>query len=191
MHVVCSKLVDVVDSETSFANAVKLLTGGDNGKACCVSLTVSRKKNDLTAEEVGNCVSLFTRLSDAGVISDGATATERGEKEGHLHLQSCFWLPAMSRNSSEVQQAWSTLICEHAEFAGTNRHVYAVVHDLSAEPHVTWRTQCGYALIIPALLLLIVQIMCCCYEHRSQPSSIIPTVQVNSNFDFKRSRAGM
>jgi hypothetical protein len=73
---------------------------------------------------------MLNRLHDAGVISDGVTATERGGKEGYLHLQSCFWLPKLNRNDREVQEAFTTLVYEHAQFSGTRRHVYATLHEL-------------------------------------------------------------
>jgi hypothetical protein len=140
---VCSELVNLVDSATSFAKCVEKLTGGDNGRGCCVTFVVSRQTKDLTSTEVQNCVNLLNQLHDAGVISDGVTATERGGKKGYLHLQSCFWLPKLNRNGREVQEAFTMLVYEHAQFSGPRRHVYATVHEITNEPHVTWRTQCG------------------------------------------------
>jgi hypothetical protein len=60
-----------------------------------------------------------------------------------LHLQCCFRLPRINRNGSEVQDSTSKLVYEYAQFTGTDRHVYAVVHEPENEPNVTWRTQCG------------------------------------------------
>jgi hypothetical protein len=145
---VCSELVNLVDPESSFAASVQKLTGGDNGRPCCMTLVVSRQTKDLTNDEITNTVSLFRRLHDSGVITDGVASTERGEQKGYLHLQCCFWLPALNRNGTEVQAAWTELVYEHANFTGARRHVYARIHELSAEPHVTWRTQCGCACII-------------------------------------------
>jgi hypothetical protein len=85
-------------------------------------------------------------MHEEGVITDGGAATDRGGRKGNLHLQCSFWLPTLNRNAAEVQAAMSTLVCEFAEFMGSDRHVYAVVHEPANEPNVTWRTQCGYDL---------------------------------------------
>jgi hypothetical protein len=141
---VCSEVIHLVDATTAFASSILKLTGGDNGKAALLTLVVARQTKDLTQLEVVNCVAMFERLHEAGVISDGAAATERGEKKGHLHLQCCFWLPSVNRNGAEVQAACMELVYEHAQFAGARRHVCATIHDPSAEPNVTWQAQCGY-----------------------------------------------
>jgi hypothetical protein len=119
------------------------LTGGDNGRAAILSLTISRQGGDVKTEEISRIVSLFRRMHEEGVITDGGAATERGGRKGNLHLQCSFWLPTLNRNAAEVQSAISTLVCEFAEFTGSDRHVHAVVQPAN-EPHVTWRTQCGY-----------------------------------------------
>jgi hypothetical protein len=147
MHLTCfyvyRELVNLVDAASSFAASVNKLTGGDNGRPCILGLTVSRQTKDLTNDEVLRLVTLYNRLHDARVITDGAAATERGDKKGHLHVQACFWLPRLNRNAAEVQAACTELVYEHAQFAGTRRHVFAAVHEPGTEPHVTWRTQAG------------------------------------------------
>jgi hypothetical protein len=135
--------VNLVDAATSFAASVNKLTGGYNARPCILGLTVSRQTKDLTEDEILRLVSLYNRLHDARVITDGAAATERGDKKGHLHVQACFWLPRLNRNAAEVQAACTELVYEHAEFADTRRHVYAAVHEPGAESDVTWRTQVG------------------------------------------------
>jgi hypothetical protein len=147
MHfVLCSELQNLANADDSFAAAAGKLTGGDNGSGhpATVVLVIARQGKDLTAEEIANCVKVLNKLTEAGVIEKGAASTERGEKKGNLHLQCCLWRPAVNRNEADVRAASITSMYEHGEFAGTRRHVHAVVHEPGTEPHVTWRTQCGY-----------------------------------------------
>jgi hypothetical protein len=125
---------------------VSKLTGGENGSGnpATITLTIARQGKDLTALEINSCVNLLNKLTEAGVIEKGAASTERGEKKGNLHLQCCLWLPAVNRDEADVRSAFIARVYEHGEFAGTRRHVHAVVHEPGAEPNVTWRTQCGY-----------------------------------------------
>jgi hypothetical protein len=97
------ELVNLVDAATSFAASGNKLTGGDNGRSCILGVIVSWQTKDLTTDAVSRLVSLYNRLHDARVITDGAAATERGDKKGHHHVQACFWLPRLNRNAAEVQ----------------------------------------------------------------------------------------
>lgn len=142
-RLVCSEIQFLVDGETSYKQRVSQLTGGDNGRAAILGVSISRQGGDLKPDEISRIVALFRRLHEDQIISDGAVSTERGGKKGNLHLQCCFWLQMMNRNSSEVQAAVSTMVYEFGEFMGTDRHVYAAVHEPANEPNVTWRTQCG------------------------------------------------
>jgi hypothetical protein len=143
----CSELQNLANADDSFAAAaVSKLTGGETGSGhpATVVLVIARQGKGLTVEEIESCVKLLNKLTEAGVIEKGAASTERGEKKRSLHLQCCLWLPAVNRNKADVRAAFISLVYEHGKFAGTRRHVHAVVHEPGAEPHVTWRTQCGY-----------------------------------------------
>jgi hypothetical protein len=134
----------LVDGDTSYKRKINQLTGGDNGRAAILGVTISRQGGDIKPDEISRVVALFRRMHDEKIISAGGAATERGGKKGNLHLQCCFWLQSMNRNAADVQTAVSSLVCEFAEFIGSDRHVYAVVHEPENEPNVSWRTQCGY-----------------------------------------------
>jgi hypothetical protein len=105
----CSELQNLVDGETQYNQQMSKLCGGDNGRPAILGLTISRQGGDITPEEISRIVALFRRMHEQSVISDGGVATERGGRKGNLHLQGCFWLPKMNRNSAEVQSAVSRL----------------------------------------------------------------------------------
>jgi hypothetical protein len=100
-----SELQNLPNASDSFAASVERLTGGDNGRPGILVWVIGRQTKDITSEEVARCAQLFSKLQDAGVITDGAASTERGEKKGNLHLQCCLWCPSLNRNNVEVMAA--------------------------------------------------------------------------------------
>ena len=143
MQYACSEIAHLLDGTTAYSQHVTQLTGGDNGRPAILGVSISRKGGDLKQLEISRIVSLFRRMHEEGVIAHGGASTERGDKKGNLHLQCVFWLDRLNRNGAEVRNSTTKLVYEFAQFTGTDRHVYAVVHEPANEPNVTWRTQCG------------------------------------------------
>jgi hypothetical protein len=112
----CSELQNLVDGETQYNQQMSKLCGGDNGRPAILALAISRQGGNITPHEISRIVAFFRRMHAQREILDGGEATKRGGRKGNLHLQGCFWLPKLSRNSAEVQSAVSTLVCEFAEF---------------------------------------------------------------------------
>ena len=110
-------------------------------------MTVARQKKDVTQGEFNTLTDLLQRLHDEGFITDGAGASEKGERMNNLHLQCMLWLPSMNVDAHEVQQAISELVYSHTDIPrNSNWHVYAEVHWPEQQANVTWKTMVGYAL---------------------------------------------
>jgi hypothetical protein len=122
----------------------------DKSRAGILSLTIARQKKDVTVGEFATLSDLLTRLHEDGVITDGAGASEKGERMNHLHLQCMLWLPSMNLDARDVQTAMSEPVYGHTDIPRhSNWHVYAEVHWPEEEANVSWKTMVGCVLLHP------------------------------------------
>jgi hypothetical protein len=153
----CRELKSRAAVLTSWNSLLAQLSGtrpGDKAKEGILSLTLARQKKDLTASEFQILADLLKSLHEAGVITYGAAASERGDRMQHLHLQCMLRLPSLNVNAVEVQQACADLVYKHTEFMEGQGHAYAEVHWPDAQPNVTWRTMVGYVCYDNAVILI-------------------------------------
>jgi hypothetical protein len=101
----------------------------------------------MTPAEYRTVSDLLKRLHEENIVSDGAGASEKGERHSHLHMQCMLWFPKLNVNAEEVQKAMSELTYVHSDIPrGQNWHVFAVIHWPNECANVSWKTMVGYVI---------------------------------------------